>query len=440
LWKKIYSDIVKKILILSRDFNHKGGVVNYVKLLIQNLSKENFETEHFVQGRSSIPLKNIFLPFIILYQLITFKKTLRKSMPDLVHINPSLYLRSLLRDSLYIEIINNFHFETMLVMFHGCNKSLADKIINNFFFSKIFRCIYKKPSLILVLCNQIKQQLVKIGIPSEKVKVTTTMYQNGQVAKQYYHSRANNKVKILFMSRLVESKGLYIAAEVGRLLVNNDFKNLKLIFAGDGPEYKGLKRYINKYELNDYVDVPGYITGEKKREILECSDIFLFPSSSEGCPIVILEAMGAGLAVVTTPVGAIPDIVKNNKNGFIINSKDPKDFYEAIKRLIEDRELLNRIQKLNRKEAEENYEAKVVTKKMESIYFSIINGVCPKVTGKVDMNTKEGLQPLKNLISKKEVVALWTNSKSRSSFPIRYQKMVSHSTEFCEAFRKIKTN
>jgi predicted RNA binding protein YcfA (HicA-like mRNA interferase family) len=58
---------------------------------------------------------------------------------------------------------------------------------------------------------------------------------------------------------------------------------------------------------------------------------------------------------------------------------------------------------------------------------------------KVDMNTKEGLQPSPEIIQNNGGVALWTNSKSRSPLAIKYQKAISHSTGFCEAFRKTKT-
>jgi len=137
------------------------------------------------------------------------------------------------------------------------------------------------------------------------------------------------------MSRLVESKGVYIAAEVARLLVAAGLTHFKLIVAGNGPEYKGVRDYISRYGLEDYIETPGYVTGINKQEILRGSNIFLFPTYyGEGCPIVVLEAMGAGLAVVSTPVAGIPDIVEHGKNGFLIDSRNPQDFYKAVKTLI----------------------------------------------------------------------------------------------------------
>lgn len=365
---------MKKVLILSRDFGHLGGVVSYINLLIKNFPKEEFEIKHFVQGRNPTSWKNIFLPFMLLYQLIIFKKMLKKFKPDVIHINPSFHVHSLLRDAFYLGIVHKSYFKNTLVMFHGWDNYLAERIANKSFYKNLFNKTYGKARLILTLCKHYQKQLVKMGISPEKLIVTTTMYQGVLNIGRQKHNNLNKKINILFMSRFVKEKGVYIAAEAARLLVENGYKDFCFVFAGDGPEYKGLTDYIKEYRLNDYIRALGYVKGERKREILKNCDILLFPTwLDEGCPMVLLEAIGAGLAIITTPMGAIPDIVEHNKNGFIIESKDPKKFYKAVKKLIEDRESLRRIQKSNMEKAEENYEVKVVTKKMESIYLSIIN-------------------------------------------------------------------
>jgi glycosyltransferase involved in cell wall biosynthesis len=364
---------LKKILILSRDFDHKGGVVGYVKLLLRNLSQENFHVRHFIQGRSSDTRKNVFLPLVILKQFYNFKRVLKKYRPDLVHINPSFRVVSLIRDSIYLNIAHNYSPHKTLVLFHGWESDFANMIAKNFFFRKLFLKTYRKPGMILVLCNDFKKQLVDIGIKEDKIEVVTTMYQRKKDVEPIEDKKRTEKIGILFMSRLEESKGVYIAAEVGRHLVDSGFRDFRLIFAGDGPEYLGLKGYIEENELDDNLDAVGYVRGSEKWEILDRCDIFLYPTFyGEGCPLVILEAMGAGLAVVSTPVAAIPDIVLHNESGFIVDSKNPVNFFEAVKELIENRELLEQMQEKNKLIAEANYEANVVTKKIERIYASII--------------------------------------------------------------------
>jgi glycosyltransferase involved in cell wall biosynthesis len=349
----------------------KGGVVSFCKLLTQNLTS-SFNIDHLTIGNRPWNKSFIKQYYYFLHDSLYLKRKLRMNTYGLVQLNPSLYIYALLRDAFYLSTVNKFHRGKTVVMFHGWNKELAEKIINSFLLRKLFQKIYGKAHLILVLCSKFKEQLVIMGIHPEKVRVITTMYEGSQSMAQIQEGKATEKIKILFMSRLIKSKGVDIVAEVGRLLVEKGHRNFKLLIAGDGPELEGIKKYIKQNALDDYVETLGYISGEKKGEVLKESDIFLFPSHSEGCPVAVLEAIGAGLAVVSTPVGAIPEIIQNEVNGYIIRGQNPQEFFEAVKKLIEDRELLKKMQRLNKEKAEEHYEAKVVTKKIELLYLSLM--------------------------------------------------------------------
>ena len=83
--------------------------------------------------------------------------------------------------------------------------------------------------------------------------------------------------------------------------------------------------------------------------------------------------MGAGTAVVSTPVGAIPDIITNGVNGYVLNSKSARQFSDVVRRLIDDRNLLTRMQSNNRKKAEEKYTFASVIKNIEVEYEKILN-------------------------------------------------------------------
>ena len=130
---------------------------------------------------------------------------------------------------------------------------------------------------------------------------------------------------------------------------------------------------MGKNGLAPYTSIPGYVKGKEKEKLLKESHIFLFPPEGhEGCPVSIMEAMGAGQAVVSTPRGAIPAVVDEGESGFIRDSEDPYVFYEVVKKLLDDLELLSRMQKAAQKKAEQNYEASVVTRQLENIYLQVI--------------------------------------------------------------------
>lgn len=363
-----------KILLLTPSLKHRAGVADFCRMLLGNLDS-NFHAERLEIGNR--PGNKMFLGrFLYLihnvYELIT---RLESYSYDIIHINPSLRIYSLLRDSLYMIFINGLGYRNRtVVFFHGWDENLAEKILNSSFCRSMFIRIYKEAGVIFVLHNRGKKQLINMGINQQKIRVTTTMYERISKIEEYPSKKIGEKVNILFMSRFVKGKGVYIAANVAKLLVENGHNEFRLTFAGDGPLMPGLRKFIKENGLSIYVDILGYVRGREKEKILEEGGIFLFPTQlKEGCPVVIVEAMGAGYAIVSTNRGAIPEIIENGKNGYICNSRDPKVFYESVKRLLDDRELLSNMQKINRRKAWENYEASSYMKSIEEVYLSIVN-------------------------------------------------------------------
>ena len=86
---------MKRIMILSKDFSHSGGVANYVKVLMQAL-KGKHEFIHYRQGLTSKNHNHLIVPFVYLHQVLTFKGRIREDEPDVVHINTSLKWVSML--------------------------------------------------------------------------------------------------------------------------------------------------------------------------------------------------------------------------------------------------------------------------------------------------------------------------------------------------------
>jgi glycosyltransferase involved in cell wall biosynthesis len=68
------------------------------------------------------------------------------------------------------------------------------------------------------------------------------------------------------------------------------------------------------------VQFPGWVEGERKWSLFSASDLLCLPSFQEGVPITLLEAMDSGLAVVTTPVGGVPDLMTHEQNGLLVQA------------------------------------------------------------------------------------------------------------------------
>jgi glycosyltransferase involved in cell wall biosynthesis len=105
--------------------------------------------------------------------------------------------------------------------------------------------------------------------------------------------------------------------------------------AGNGPveQYRAEAAALG---LAERVALPGWQSGPQARALLAAADIFVLPSLKEGLPIAILEAMAAGAAVITTPVGAIPDAILDGETGLLVPPGDSAALARAIRRLIDD--------------------------------------------------------------------------------------------------------
>lgn len=112
-----------------------------------------------------------------------------------------------------------------------------------------------------------------------------------------------------------------------------------LVLAGTGKEEEELKKVVSSEGINDVMFL-GYITRDSMPVLMNCADIFVLSSFSEGSPNVIKEAIACGLPVVSTDVGDVSTYVHNGVNGYIVNDFDPMNFASNMMSAIENKESL----------------------------------------------------------------------------------------------------
>lgn len=136
-------------------------------------------------------------------------------------------------------------------------------------------------------------------------------------------------------------------------LVNQKNAQVKFIIAGDPvereefPVNSGKQRnprqeiedYVKQECLQDIVNIRDEVFGEEKLRLFSESDIFVLPSYGEGMPMVVLEAMGAGLPLIVSAVGAIPEFIKEGRNGLFVRPGDVPQLADKILLLVQDASL-----------------------------------------------------------------------------------------------------
>ena len=165
---------------------------------------------------------------------------------------------------------------------------------------------------------------------------------------------------IITVSRLDEGKRNDDIIKAFSKLKENDWK---LYIIGDGKEYNNLNKLIEESKLEDRVILTGYKNKEEIEKYMLESSLFLMASISEGLPMVLLEAMSYGVPCIAyhTDSGT-GDIIKNNKNGYIINNRNEKEYINKIEQVIKDEKLRTKLGKEAKNTAYEFSKEKITEK------------------------------------------------------------------------------
>ncbi len=366
----------KTILLLVPAVSARGGITNYFEVL---KGRFNLPVEYMLRGARTWPYRKRFFKEILRVwkDFLEFRERIKKGDIELIQTSTSLDLTSLLRDGLNIFYANKKHIKT-IVFFRGWDKNLEDKIDKYFLW--IFKFVFFRTDSFIVLSSDFKRKLEKWGY-EKNIELETTIIDEYLIKDFSFEDHiqlrekriAASSINILFLARVEIPKGIYETIETFTILKkNNSNINLKLTIAGDGKELPNVKTFIKENQINN-VSVLGFVKEKSKIKALLDADIYFFPSYTEGMPNSVLEAMAFGLPIVTRSVGAIPDIISNENNGYHTNSKDPNDLAELIQKIIDSHTLRKKMAANNQKLATERFTTSVVLDRIENIYENTVN-------------------------------------------------------------------
>jgi glycosyltransferase involved in cell wall biosynthesis len=359
-----------RILVLAKDFRWHGGVVGFIATLFRSVSPRT-QLQHFVIGRRYGWNRLLTGPLTALLDATRLAWRARGDRYALIHLNPSLNGPALIRDGLLLLAVRATSKARILVFFHGWSNHTCMQLLRNKVVRNLFVRVFGTADRVIVLAEQFKSSLMTMGFDGERVNVMTTMFDGRELANNAV-GRVWNGGCVLFLSRLEAAKGVYQTLEAFQQLLTKH-QEVRLIIAGTGSEESSAKAWTERRGLTSNIEFVGYVRGRAKSAIFRQADIFLLPTSwGEGCPVSLLEAMAAGLPVVTTSVGGISSVIRDVDNGVILRTTQPEDIAVALSRLISDPAESLRIGERNRVQAWSNYEAAVVTSQIEVMYHQIV--------------------------------------------------------------------
>ena len=231
----------------------------------------------------------------------------------------------------------------IIVHFHPSN----EKFLYNHDVRMLYRKIFSMADRVIVLSPQWTRWIhdaLGDGIWMDKIMV---LY---NPCPQVNRDEKNRKKHILYAGTLIKRKGydilLYAFGKIAK-----DFPEWKLIIAGNASLHNGIdemqigKDIAKKLGIASQVEFLGWIAGKDKERVFQEASIYCLASEGEGFPMGLLDAWACGIPSVVTPVGGIPDIVKNGENGLIFPVGDIDALAEKLKMLMSDESLRHMLSK-----------------------------------------------------------------------------------------------
>ena len=304
--------------------------------------------EVYVYGNKDRPTPLVERVRRVLKTAFRFRQILKNESFDIIHLNTSFDLKTLLRDTISLTIMRPGNAKLFLKI-HG---SEAEKMHDAGRTKRyLINYLRKRVHGLGLLSSEEKANFLHLGFsPEEAFIVKNAVTLDLSLSRNDGTDTKNNgdTVKILFVSRFIPTKGLIETIRACAIL-KRDGVHFKLSCVGDGEIRREAEETVTELGLSDNVSFTGYITESEVSANYLTNDIFVFPTRHiEGFPLVLFKAAAAGLPIVTTKIRAASDYLTDPEN-CLFTTGEVEDVAAKISILVNDPELRARMCEANLK-------------------------------------------------------------------------------------------
>lgn len=331
------------------------------------------------EGSLTLQLMYLFNPFAFL----ALRKELRDFRPDVVHLHTiSKASPFILLPLKKFPTVLTMHDQSLfdptrvsdLPLIEPYSKTFADYFIDKpsarFYAEKlrffILRRLAKNVDTVLA-CSDFYADCARDSGIFSNIK---TLH-NGTVLLP--PSRIKNSKDILFVGRLSEEKGVPVLLEAVALL-KKKHPDMQLRIVGDGQQMEALKKETVRLQMEKVVRFLGHKSSQEIAELYKQSSLVAVPSlCPDNLPTVCMEAMSVGRPIVASKIGGVPELVDNEKTGFLVPPNDIGALSGGIDRLLSDPDLMQKMGEAGREKAEKEFDEKIYVQNTLAQYNLLIN-------------------------------------------------------------------
>ena len=350
----IAKSISEKILFVGPPYENPKGGIAYVISAYSKL----FEPFHFIKTtnlRGPVSNINCLIKalFIFLYKICNPKV-------QIIHIQGASKT-SFWRAAIFICIAKLFHKKTIYHIHGGGFKSFSLQ------HKKAISYVFSKCDVIVALSMNWKE-FFEHDFNHNNVKIIPNII---DIPQENHTNRNENVIQFLFLGKKKKKKGVFDLVEVIEENKNSLLGKMKLIIGGNG-ETNRLEKIIKEKKLDEIIQYVGWVSGDKKIDLLNKSHYFILPSYIEAYPISILEAMSYHLPVIATNVGDIPEMLHDGIEGFLVEPGNKKQLFETIIKALNSNKTYNNMGENGYKICEKHFPINV-KKELTQLYIDLLN-------------------------------------------------------------------
>ena len=343
---------MNRVLVVATSRKTRGGITSVIKAHENGKQWKKYHCYWVQTHRDGNALRKLGY---LIWALIDF--CIRLPFYDIVHIHMATS-QSARRKRIFFTMAKWCHKKTILHFHPSSEKFLFEKANQKF-----YRQLFSSADLVLVLSEQWRIWIKEALGLYENIQV---LYNPCPIVNRREDLR---KPYILFAGTIIPRKGYEILLR-GFAKVASQYPDWKVIFVGNGEINNG-QRIANELGIDSQVEFVGWVQGEQKEKLFQESSIYCLASEGEGFPMGILDAWAYGIPCVMTPVGGIPDLVEDGKNGLLFPIGDYNALAEKLSLLIENQQLRKSFVAEADKLVNGELSINAVTFKLDQIYTSL---------------------------------------------------------------------
>jgi len=272
---------------------------------------------------------------------------------NIIYITPGQSFFGVAKYALFIMLANLFRKEIVMHI-HGNHLGTEYTSLSGFR-KKLFRYLLSKTTKGIVLSKSLDGNMLPF-ISEEKIHVLYNFAED-YLTTNFTLSDAK-QLQIIYLSNLMEEKGIFHLLEALMMMEKEGIPyNAKIAGAIDNDNKARVESLFAQLEHTEYL---GIVKCEEKKKLLHWGNCFVLPTfyKMEGQPISILEAMATGNIIITTQHAGIPDVVKEDINGYFVDPKSTLDLFKVMASMSAKLNDIDRISSENRKEFSQKYSLK----------------------------------------------------------------------------------